>query len=179
RPRDNAHQTARRGPLKLPFREGGPLQVAPLRTRRVRAGRAAARPAARQVRLPGGRQPAAGGPRPAGGLDGRDPRRRQGGLPAERDLAHADHRPRRAEREQQGDPLRRQGHQEHAAGDGRNRTPSQAARGIQQGTQHHARDDQKSDPCRHRGHGRRPRQGERRRGPQRRDAVHHRGVHQR
>jgi excinuclease ABC subunit B len=38
---------------------------------------------------------------------GRHPRRRQGGLPALRDLADPDHRPRRAQRRRQGDPLRR------------------------------------------------------------------------
>jgi excinuclease ABC subunit B len=39
------------------------------------------------VRHPGRHQPAARGPRPAGGLAGLHPRRRQGGLPAQRDLA--------------------------------------------------------------------------------------------
>ncbi len=47
---------------------------------------------ARRVRRPGRREPAPRGPRPAGGLSGRDPRRRQGGLPARKDGADPDDR---------------------------------------------------------------------------------------
>ena len=43
---------------------------------------------------------------PEGGA-GRDPGRRQGGLPALGDLADPDHRPRRAQHQRPGDPLRR------------------------------------------------------------------------
>ena len=47
-------------------------------------------------------QPAARGPRPARGLARGHPRRRQGGLPALRDLAHPDRRPRRPPRQRRG-----------------------------------------------------------------------------
>ena len=43
-------------------------------------------------------QPAARGPRPARGVARRDPRRRQGGLPALVHVAHPDHRPRGPQR---------------------------------------------------------------------------------
>ena len=49
------------------------------------------------------REPAARGPRPAGGLAGGDPRRRQGGIPALGALAHPDGGPCRAKRERTGD----------------------------------------------------------------------------
>ena len=52
------------------------------RHRHARAHRDPARPAAGRVRRAGRHQPAARGPRPARGVAGRDPRRRQGGLPA-------------------------------------------------------------------------------------------------
>ena len=62
------------------------------------------------LRRPGGRQPAARGARPARGLDGLHPRRRQGGLPPQRDLADPDHRPVGPARQRRGRALRRQGH---------------------------------------------------------------------
>ena len=43
----------------------------------------------RRLRLPDRHQPAARGPRPARGGGRRDPRRRQGGLPAQRDVARS------------------------------------------------------------------------------------------
>ena len=55
-----------------------------------------------------GHQPAARGARHPRGVAGRDPRRRQGGLPALDALADPDDRARRAQRERHGDPLRRQ-----------------------------------------------------------------------
>ena len=72
-----------------------------------RAHRDHPRPAARRVRRAGRHQPAARGPRHSGMRAGRDPRCRQGRLPAQRDLADPDHRPRGAQRRRQGDPLRR------------------------------------------------------------------------
>ena len=51
-----------------------------------------------------------------GGVAGGDPRRRQGGLPARRDLADPDDRPRRPQHPRQGDHVRRQGDGRHAHG---------------------------------------------------------------
>ena len=64
-------------------------------------------PAARRVRRARRHQPAAGGPRPARGVAGRDPRRRQGGLPPVGDVADPDDRPRRPQRRRPGDHVRR------------------------------------------------------------------------
>ena len=66
------------------------------------AHRDPARPAPRRVRRAGRHQPAAGGPRPARGVAGGHPRRRQGGLPAQRDVADPDDRPRRPQRRRPG-----------------------------------------------------------------------------
>ena len=68
------------------------------------------------------------GARPARGLAGGHPRRRQGGLPAERDLADADHRPLGPQRQRQGDPLRRQGDRLDAAGDRGDPPPPRSCR---------------------------------------------------
>ena len=82
--------------------------------------------AAGRVRRARRRQPAARGPRPARGLAGRDPRRRQGGLPARRDLADPDDRPRRAQRRGHGDHVRRPRDRRRCAP--RSRRPTAAAR---------------------------------------------------
>ena len=95
RPGHDPDQAARRGPLALPQGAGAALQVAPLRAGRLRARDDPPRAARGGVRRPGRRQPAPRGARPARGLDGLHPRRRQGGLPPERDLADPDDRPRR------------------------------------------------------------------------------------
>ena len=60
-----------------------------------------------ELRRAGRHQPPARGSRPAGGVAGRDPRRRQGGLPAQRHLAHPDRRPRGAQRQRPRPLLRR------------------------------------------------------------------------
>ena len=73
--------------------EGLPRQVPAQRDRHARARGDPQRPARGQVRRAGRREPAARGPGPAGGLAGGHPRRRQGRLPAQRDLADPDHRP--------------------------------------------------------------------------------------
>ena len=80
------------------------------------AHRDPARPAARRVRRARRHQPAAGGPRPARGVARRHPRRRQGGLPPQRDVAHPDDRPGRPQRRRPGGHVRRQGHRLDAAG---------------------------------------------------------------
>ena len=87
-----------RGPHRLPAGDGlqGPLPA--LRGRHARADPDHPRAAARRVRRARRREPAARGARPAGGLAGGDPRRRQGGLPARGDVADPDDRPRGAQR---------------------------------------------------------------------------------
>ena len=169
------HQAVGRGPVPLPQGAGPALQVAALGARRLRTGQHPPRAARRGLRCPGGRQPAARRARLTRGLDGLHPRRRQGGLPPERDLAHSNHRPIGPARQRRGGALRRQDHQLDAARHRRDQPPAHLATGVQQGTWHHARDDQESDPPRHRGanpgqghraQGRRPRRGHRR----------HRGV---
>ena len=94
----DADQAHGRGPDRLPARprRQGPLPA--LRHRHDRARRDHPRSAARQVRRARRHQPAARGPRPPGGVAGRDPRRRQGGLPALGALADPDDRPRGAQR---------------------------------------------------------------------------------
>ena len=57
RPRHDAHQEARRGPLALPQGTGRPLQVAPLGTGRLRARDDPPRAARGGLRRPGRRQP--------------------------------------------------------------------------------------------------------------------------
>ena len=96
---DDADQADGGGPdAVLPgARRPGPLPA--LRHRDARARRDPARSAARRVRRAGRHQPAARGARPAGSVAGRDPRRRQGRVPAVGRVAHSDVRPRGAERQ--------------------------------------------------------------------------------
>ena len=103
----DADQEDGRGPRRLPqgARHQGP--VPPLRGRHARAGRDPARPAARRVRRAGRDQPPARGPRPARGDAGGDPRRGQGGLPAQRVVADPDDRPRGAQHRRRGRHVRR------------------------------------------------------------------------
>ena len=109
RPGHHADEEDERGPHRLPARDGlqGPLPA--LGDRHARAHPDHPRPAAGRVRRARRRQPPARGARPARGLARRDPRRRQGGLPARRDLADPDDRPRRPQRRGHGDHVRRQG----------------------------------------------------------------------
>ena len=108
---------------------------------------------------------------------GRDPRRRQGGLPAQRDLADPDHRPRRAQHRRPRHPLRRPGHRLDAARHGRDQPPAREAERLQRGQRHHAGEHQEID---RRHHGERlrarPRAGLDRRGRSRRlrGRRHHR-----
>ena len=101
-PGHHADQEDVRGPHRLPPRERHPHPLPPLRGRHPPADRAAARAAAGRVRRAGRHQPAARGSRPARGVAGRDPRRRQGGLPALRQVADPDDRPRRPQRVRPG-----------------------------------------------------------------------------
>ena len=70
-------------------------------------------PAPGGVRRPGGDQPAEGGAGSAGGQPGLHPRRRQGGVPAQRAFLDPDHRPGRAQRQRPRDPVRRSGDRQH------------------------------------------------------------------
>ena len=78
------------------------------------------------------------GPRHPGMRAGRDPRCRQGGLPAQRDLADPDHRPRRAQRRRQGDPLCRRGDRLDGARHRRDQPSPREAGRVQPGERHHA-----------------------------------------
>ena len=70
-----------------------------------------------------------------------DPRRRQGGLPARRDVADPDDRPRGAQHRGQGRDVRRQGDRRDAHGDRGDRPPARDPARVQRGARHHAGDD--------------------------------------
>ncbi len=70
-----------------------------------------------------------------------DPRRRQGGLPARRDVADPDDRPRGAQRRRHGADVRRQGDGGDARGDRRDRPPPRDPARLQRGARDHGRDD--------------------------------------
>ena len=136
RPGHHADQEDVRGPHRLPPRRRHPHPLPPLRGRHAAAHRAAARAADGRVRRARRHQPAPRGPRPARGVAGRDPRRRQGGLPALRQVADPDHRPRGAQRVRPGPHVRRQDHAVDGEGDRRDQ-PSPRDPGR---LQHRARD---------------------------------------
>ena len=109
--------------------DGHPDQVPAQRGGHPAPGRAAPRAADGRVRRTGRHQPAARGPRPAGGVAGRDPGRGQGRLPALRTVADPDDRPRGPERVRPGLHVRRQDHRLDGAGDRRDQpAPRQAGR---------------------------------------------------
>ena len=108
-PGHDAHQEDGRGPDRLPQGARGQGPVPPQRGRHARARRDPARPAPRRLRRPRRDQPAARGDRPARGDPGRDPRRRQGGLPALGLVAHPDDRPGGPQHRRRGDHVRRHG----------------------------------------------------------------------
>ena len=114
------------------------------------------------------------GPRHPRGLAGRDPRRRQGRVPALRAQPDPDDRPGRAQPERQGDPLRRPGDRVDEAGDRRDRAPARPPDRAQPGRGHHAdqrRQARQGDDRRHlqrQGRQGRPEGGPRRRSPARR-----------
>ena len=137
----HADQEDERGPHRLPARDGlqGPLPA--LRGRHARAHPDHPRPAPGRVRRARRRQPPARGPRPARGLARGDPRRRQGGLPARRDVAHPDDRPRGAQHRGHGAHVRRQGDRGDARGDRRDRPPARDPARLQRGARDHGGDD--------------------------------------
>ena len=116
RARHHADQEDGRGPDGLLPGEGGPRPLPALRGGHAAPRRAAARAADGRVRRPGRHQPAARGSRPAGGVAGRHPRRRQGGLPALRAVAHPDDRPRGPQRLRPGAHVRGPDHGRDGAG---------------------------------------------------------------
>ena len=92
----------------------------------------------RRLRRARRHQPAAGGARSARGVARRDPRRRQGGVPAVGRRAHPDDGPRRAQRPRPRDSLRRRDDRLDAAGDRRDRPPPAGPGGLQRRARHHA-----------------------------------------
>ena len=102
-----------------------------------------------------GHQPAAGGARPARGVPGRHPRRRQGGVPARRDLAHPDHRPGGPQRRRPGDHVRRPDDRLDAAGHLGDPPAAGRPAGVQRRARHRPADDPQGGH-RHPGHARVP-----------------------
>ena len=88
--------------------------------------------------VPGRHQSAARRPRHSRMRLRRHPRRRQGRVPAFRDVADPDDRPRRAQRRRQGHPLCRPDHRLDGAGDGRDGAPPREAVGVERRERHHA-----------------------------------------
>ena len=123
-------------------------------------------------------QPAARGPRYSGVRAGRHSRRRQGRLPAQRNVAGPDHRPRRAQRRRQGDPVRRQDHRLDGTRHGRDDAPAREAGGLEHRQRHHARKRQEKHRRRHgldlRGRSRHRRHGLRRERARRQGQDRHR-----
>ena len=128
---DDADQAHGRGPHRISARERRARALHAFRHRHDRAHRDHPRPAPRRLRRAGRHQPVARGARHSRMRAGRDPRRRQGRVSALGDLAGADHRPRRAQRRRQGDPLRRHDHRLDEARDGRDDPPPRQAGGLQ------------------------------------------------
>ena len=80
------------------------------------------------------------GTRSPRGLAGRDPRRRQGGLPPRRDEPDPDDRPRRPQRRRPRADVRGQGDRRDAQGDLGDRPPPRHPARLQRGARHHRRD---------------------------------------
>ena len=142
---DDADQEDERGPLAVPARDGLQDALPALGDRHARTDPDHPRPAPRRVRRARRREPAARGARPAGGLAGRDPRRRQGGLPARRDLADPDDRSRGAQRRGDGADVRRQRDQGDAGRDRRDRPPPRDPARLQRGARDHGGHDRQGD----------------------------------
>ena len=102
-----------------------------------------------RVRRAGRHQPVARGPRHSRVRAGRDSRRRQGRLPAQRDVADPDHRPRGEKHRGQGHPLRRPGHRLDDARHGRDQPPPREADRLQHRQRHHAGERQEVDRRHH------------------------------
>ena len=142
----DAHQEDGRGPDRLPqgARDQGP--VPPQRGRHARAGGDPARPPARRLRRPRRDQPAPRGHRPARGDARRDPRRRQGGVPALGVVADPDDRPGGPEHRRRGDHVRRPGHRIDAGRARRDRPPPDDPDRLQPRARHRADDHRQGHP---------------------------------
>ena len=138
RARHHADQTHGRRPRRIFHGDRRALPLHALGNRYARARAHPARPAPRRIRRPDRHQPAARRPRPAGSFAGRDPRRRQGRLPAQRDRAHSDDWPLRAARRRPRDPLRRPHDRLDGAGHRGNQSPPREASRLQRRERHHA-----------------------------------------
>ena len=116
------------------------------RGRHARARADPARPAPRRLRRPRRHQPPARGHRPARGHPGRHPRRRQGGLPAQRLVAHPGHRPGGPQHRRRGRHVRRPGDRVDAGGHRRDEPPARGPGGLQRRARHRADHDRQGDP---------------------------------
>ncbi len=125
---DRADQAHGRGPDRVPARTGRSGALHAFRHRHDRAHRDPARPAAGRLRRARRHQPAARGARHSRMRAGRDPRRRQGGVPALGDLADPDHRPGGAQRRRPGHHVRRPDHRLDGARARRDRTAAARSR---------------------------------------------------
>ena len=125
-------------PDRIYARTGHPRALHALRCRDPGAHRDHPRSAAGRLRRADRHQPAARGPGHSRMRPGRHSGRRQGRLPAQRDLADPDHRPRRPQCGRQGDPLCRPHHRLDGAGDGGDQPPPRQAGSLQRRTRHHA-----------------------------------------
>ena len=141
RARHDAHQEDVGGPHRLPARARRPRALPALRGRHARTHRDPAVVAARRVRRARRDQPAARRARPARGVARRDPRRRQGRLPALGDVADPDDGARRAQHRRSGDHVRRPRDRLDALRDLRDdAAPPEAAR-VQPRARHRSADD--------------------------------------
>ena len=119
--RDDHHQADGRGAVQDFDPRGGAQPLHPLGRGYAGAHTDSGGPAGRHVRRAGGREPAARRSGPARSGIGGDPRRRQGGIPAQRTFAHADRGTCRTPFAGQRDPLCRHLHRIRCA------TPSSRA----------------------------------------------------
>ena len=121
----------------LPERRGLEGALSAQRHRHDRARRNPARIARGGVRYPGGNQSLARRSRPAGSVAGVHPRRGQGGVSAQPDLAHPDGGARGAARQRARYFVRGHGDAKHAQADRRVGIPAQPADGVQHEARHH------------------------------------------
>ena len=139
---DDADQEDVGGPDGLPAGGGRPHALPALRGGHAGADQDHPRAAAGRVRRAGRRQPAARGPRPAGGVAGGDPGRGQGGLPPRPDRADPDDRPGGPQRQRPGADVRRQDHRGDPRRARRDQPPPRPPARVQRG----ARDPAGVDP---------------------------------
>ena len=125
-------------PDRIHARTGHPRALHAQRCGNAGAHRDHPRPAPGRLRRADRHQPAARRPGHSRMRAGRHPGRRQGRLPAQRDLAGPDHRPRRAQCGRQGDPVCRPHHRLDGARHGGDQPPPRQAGGLQHRTRHHA-----------------------------------------